>query len=133
MGRWAFTPSVFNYAQSAATASRLIAQFGAARVLTRYADTTDPVAGTVTRVPTTYDVVAVSLPVGNSPQSLDDRYKDAQARGKLRMLYVSVGVVEPRAGDEIVVGGERFNVLGCTALDPTSLYPVLYTVGAELM
>ena len=122
---------MFDYTQSAATANALLEKFGARHTLRQFADTADGVTGAVTRVTTAYQVIAAMIPVSNSPQSLDDRYKDAWTRGKLRMFYVGAGVAEPKAGDELLTAGQLYTVLGCTPLDVTGSNPVIYTVGAE--
>lgn len=122
---------MFDYAQAAATALRLIQQFGGQFPLVRNADSVAGATGTVTRTPTTYTINAAITPISlSSPQGLDDRYKEAWVQGKLRMLLVAAGVVEPRAGDKITIGADVLTVLGCTPVDPSGTHPVVYAVGA---
>lgn len=128
----------FNYAASAATALRLIKQFGQVLPITRITNTVDDATGDVVATTTEGTLDAVVLPAKSTALNavdgrLDDALCEALTKGKLRFILAaaSSATFRPSPNDIITFEEGSFNVLGCTPLNPAGT-PIVYKIGAQL-
>jgi len=121
------------YSSLAATADRLLGEYGQAVTFTRTVKTANGVDGTVTEgTPSTSTGYAVVLPAssGTGP-AFDNRLEDGSlAHRKLRFLRVAAQdmTFEPKALDAVAFEGSTWEVVGCTASNPAGT-PLVYGVG----
>lgn len=130
---------MFNYAQSAETALRLITRFGASLNIKRLTNTNDApeTLAPSTQTTTSGTIKAVVLPgksttLGILNGEADNKLKDAAVKGKLRFILGAAknATFAPDADDEIEVPGEGwFQIIGCTPLNPAGT-PIVYKIGA---
>lgn len=117
------------YEATAASASRLIARKGHAAVLSRKRVVGfNPVTGEATAPasPATENVHAVSLP--QSAEYTDGVKDETLDRRERKKLLIGGTTTKPQAGDQIIIGTERWEVEGTVTLSPGGVN-VLYTVG----
>lgn len=119
---------MFDYSSAAATAVRLLQQYGAPTTLTKKANTVaSAAAGTVTKVETPYTVIAAVLPYSGAR---DEKFSDALIWGKLATVLVAANGARPAVGDDIAVDGGPASVIGVTPIAPAGV-PVLYTCSVQ--
>lgn len=111
--------TAFDYTATAATASRLLARFGAAATLKRYTGTAyDPAAGasvpTYTDVPTTAAVFAY-----------DQKYIDGTLVKQGDQRAYCAPSVAPTQGDRLAWQGATLEVVAVKPVSPAGV-PVLY-------
>jgi len=105
----------FNYASSAATATRLLVNFGAACTLKRQsAGSYDPAAGTDTVTSTSLASVAVVL---DYPQKYIDGTLILQGD---KQAYMDPGVT-PKQGDVLTWQGADYQVIAVKPLSPAGI------------
>ncbi len=114
----------FNYANSKATADRLLTQFGRAVTLRRVAQGAyDDDTGTVTLTTTDEDATAVLL-------NFSDRERAGNqailAQDRKALVAVSALASPPVVGDRLVVDAEEWQVVSVSALSPAGT-DLLYT------
>jgi hypothetical protein len=127
----------FNYANAQATASRLIAQFGAPRqvVLVRpgvpAGPDWDPIPGEDTRTSAT----CVILPASKSTiEAFDNRFEAGTLIDeRLRFVIMAASGLPfvPKGADYLEFDGGRWFILGVTPLSPGGV-DVLYKMGCQL-
>lgn len=106
--------TAFNYARAQATALRLITRFGAAALIRR----TTPGAGLNPGTSTTTDYACIAVV---DDYSVRDRDGSVIKVGD-RRIYVAAKdlAVTPTVGDQVVVGGTAFRVVGVSTLQPAA-------------
>lgn len=113
--------TAFNYAATAATASRLLARFGAACTLKRVSGTAyDPATGT--NVPTYTDV-----PTTAAVFAYDQKYIDGTLIRQGDHLAYCAPAVAPTQGDRLVWNGATLEVVAVKPVSPAGV-PVLFEV-----
>ena len=116
----------FEYADLAATAVELLADFGMAMTLTRPTDipaTYDTATGVATPVgPATYTVTGIKLDY--SVREIDR--ENVQA-GDQRVYLSTDGAVLPKPGDTLTIGSTVFRVMRAGAVSPAGT-DLLYDV-----
>lgn len=121
------------YGRMAATADRLLDLYGQQVTFVRTPKTIDPMDGKVTPgTALTSTVPAVVLPASKGTiQAFDNRLEDSSLAGKkLRYLKVAAKdmTFEPKSLDMLILGGQTWQVLGCTPVNPAGT-PLVYGVG----
>lgn len=115
----------FNYANSKATADRLLTQFGRAVTLRRVVQGAyNDDASTVALTTTDEDVTAVLLGFNDR-----ERAGNPAILAQDRKALVEVGALTspPIVGDRLVVDGAEWQVIGASALSPAGA-DLLYTL-----
>jgi hypothetical protein len=122
--------ATFNYARGAATAQRMLNKFGDTVTLVRMTPGTGPAHKPGPAVPTNYSVKGALLPASaESVSEFDNEFKAGTLTlDRVRLFYLSsidetTGValtIEPKAGDLLLVGDERWSMLGSTPLKPST-------------
>jgi len=113
----------FNYANSKATADRLLTQFGRTVTLRRVAQGAyDDDTGTVTLTTTDEDVTAVLLGFNDR-----ERAGNPAILAQDRKALVAVGALTapPAVGDRLVVDGAEWQVIAAESVSPAGV-DVLY-------
>lgn len=111
---------MFDYARARATASRLIANFGAPVSFKKAAAAgADPWAPTVTT--TTSTVTAVDLGIRIRPEP------GTQVTRRVRVLYIQAGGVVPEITDRVQIGGVWHEIVEAMPLSPAGV-DVMYEV-----
>ena len=104
----------FNYTKAAATAARLVANFGSTGEIRRFLDTGfDPIAGTDAVVTyNTTPAVLVTVPSVDSLIRFDDQFVSALAVGKARVFLIAANglTFNPEPGDSIVFDGKLWEI-----------------------
>jgi hypothetical protein len=123
-----------NYEKNAANALKSIAKAGKKFQIFRPVVTFNDVTGIPTDAPTLAgEITAVVLPryKGQIFNSLDDSFKEALIRGKLRTVLAAAkgAPFSPEALDIVVINGTNWQVVGCTPLAPDGATPIIYTMG----
>jgi hypothetical protein len=122
------------YPRMAETARRLIAQYGQAVTINRYAPSVNGSTGVVTKgtATSTATAYAVSIPVSKAPSEAfgNKRESGSLAKKEIRFLQIeAVGCTfEPRPDDEVTMSSATWLVLGCTPVNPAGT-PLVYGVG----
>lgn len=130
---------MFNYAQSAATALRLITKFGTSLPIKRLTSTNDApetlepseqteTEGTILAVVLPSKASSMTIPNGEA----DNKFREAAIKGKLRFILAAAkgATFVPDVDDEITVTNEGiFQIIGCTPLNPAGT-PIVYKIGA---
>jgi hypothetical protein len=108
----------FDYANTAATALRLLTKFGAEATLTHNSDGTyDPDTGGVTETTATDTVQACVFPIA------DKLIDGTLIQAGDRTAYVSaVGVTNPRPNDILLWEGISLRVINAKSLGPAGVY-----------
>ena len=122
---------MFDYDKSAATALRLIRNFGTTLTLTRNTVTPNGPAGTVSTVTTTGSLDAVVLTASKGTvEAFDDRLREDMIQGKIRFVIAaaSTATIVPQANDIVAIGSDNWRILGMTPLSPAGT-PVIYKFG----
>jgi hypothetical protein len=125
--------ATFDYAATAATALRLLAQFGTTATVTRTTGSAntdgDGLTGTGS---TTFSVTLLSVPAsGGTVEAFDDRMRELYVRGKLRFF-----ICQPAAGSAVQDGdtlpwdGETYRVSGATTVKPDGSTMLVQKFGA---
>lgn len=129
---------MFNYAQSADTALRLITKFGTTLNMKRFTavnnapETLEP--STLTETAGTIKGVVLpgkSTTLGILNGEADNKLKEAFIKGKLRFILAAAkgATFAPDADDEITLPEGVFQIIGCTPLNPAGT-PIVYKIGA---
>lgn len=122
------------YSDMAATATRLLTQFGMQVTVNRYEPT---VTGTTGGVETygpdlTSSAIAVFLPASKgTAEAFDNRLQNGSLSGqqlKFAIIAASSMTFEPVSNDEMVINEESWLVLGCTPINPAGT-PLTYGCG----
>ena len=112
----------FDYADLAATAVELLADFGMSMTLTRPTDipaTYDTTTGVATPVgPDTYTVIGIKL---------DYSVREIVQAGDQRVYLSTDGAVPPKPGDTLTIGADVFRVMRAGNLSPAGV-DLLYDV-----
>jgi hypothetical protein len=126
-----------DYAAIRLKASKAIDKAGLRITLVRYGFTTDPVAGTSSKVLTASQTLAsVILPASQGTlEAFDVRFmSDVDASQDVRFVVMSgqgsTFIPEPK--DEATFDGATWEVMGCTPLAPDGATRLLYSVGFKL-
>lgn len=126
----------FNYTQAAATAKRLIANFGFTTEIRSYIGTFDPIAGTFTDDYTLTIATVVTVPSVDSLIRFDDQFRESLASGRGRAFLVAANGLSfpPKVGDCILHEGTLWEIGdgggtgGVMPLNPAGT-PVMYICG----
>ncbi len=126
----------FNYTQAAATAQRLIANFGFTGEIRAYNGTFDGVAGTVSEDYSKTAATLVTVPSSDSIGSFDDTFKERLVVGKARVFLVAANGLEfePVPGNCILHEGQLWEIGsgpgqgGVMPLNPAGT-PVMFICG----
>lgn len=123
-----------NYQKNADGALKSIAKAGRSFTIFRPVLVFNDVSGVPEDQETlTGEITAVVLPryKGQIFGSLDDSFKEALIRGKLRTVLAAAkgAPFQPEALDIIVIDGTNWQVIGCTPLAPDGTTPIIYTIG----
>lgn len=127
---------MFDYAATAATALRLLGQFGAAVTVTRSTRTATSDEDDATAVTTTLSATLVSVPAsGGTVEAFDDRVRDLYVRGKMR-FFVSTPTggasgTPVMEGDVVPWDGESYRVNGVTNVKPDGATLLVQKFGAS--
>ena len=104
----------FNYAKTAATATRLLERFGQAVTLTRYGDAAyDPATGTTVPSETVYPATGAKLDYAQ--RDIDGTLIKV---GDCRVYLAPNLAVTPQTGDTITIGAEVWKVVTSRPLAP---------------
>jgi hypothetical protein len=114
----------------------LCAKFGQTATFRRYTPTTNVITGTVVPgTPATFTAIIPNLPVNNGSKESFDNQLEALTLAKKKVKYTVLPAIqttfEPRAFDEVVIGTEVYQVLGCTDVNPAGT-PIVYGIGLVL-
>jgi hypothetical protein len=113
-----------NYPSLAATAARLVAQYGKSVTLRRPgAGTFDPVTGQTTPGTPT-DSAVKAAEVGYEANERDGTMVRAEDR---RFLIAAAGILQPASSDRLLVGSADLAIVTVEPLEPGPT-PLLYTV-----
>lgn len=107
----------FDYAETAATASELLAEFGAMVTLTRITPGVyDPATGTVPNSETSYTAKGVKL-------DYEQRFIDGSniLQGDQRIYLDPLIAETPKTGDKLTIGAEVFSVIASRPLAPAGI------------
>jgi len=121
-----------DYNQIAKTAYRLVSNAGLSCVVeSKKARSVDKIEGTVVDGSITReDAKIVFLPASNGTiQNFEQRLKEDFVKGRARYAIMAAkDVTPPEISDEVVVGSDRYSVVGSTPLDPAGT-PLIYPLG----
>lgn len=125
-----------DYTEDAKAALASIKEAGKEYVISRSSPVFDDISGTPTgATEASGKIAAIILPryKGQVFDALDSSMKEALVRGKLKTCLAAAqgAPFEPAALDEITIGSETWQVIGCSTLGPDGL-PILYTIGIVL-
>lgn len=111
----------FAYDKMAATAKRLLVNFGQTVTVTRPSSTIDPVTGAVTGSggPT-------FSPVGVLSKYPDGVIDGTRITASDRLLTLD-DTVEPKVSDKVTVNGEQWNIMEVMSVNPAGT-PLIYNV-----
>ena len=112
----------YDYAKTAATASRLLARFGAPLTVSRQTPGGyDPDTGTTTAV-TTQSWVPVGVKLDYSQREIDGTLIKA---GDQRIYMSVVSGLDPQAGDVVTISAEAWRVVASRTLSPAGVNVLL--------
>lgn len=102
----------FDYTKAAATALRLIQNFGFVGEIRAYNGTFDGVAGTVSNDYSKTAATMVSAPSGSGLKDFDDQFRDNLAVGKARVFLVAASglTFNPEPGNCILHEGQLWEI-----------------------
>tara|TARA_R110002020_G_scaffold472424_2_gene700441 strand:- start:1791 stop:2219 length:429 start_codon:yes stop_codon:yes gene_type:complete len=126
----------FNYTQAAATARRLIANFGFIGEIRAYNGAIDPIAGTVPKDYSKSPATMVTVPSVDSLIRFDDAFKEALAKGKARVFLIAANglTFTPEPGNCVLFEGKLWEMGdgagngGVMPLNPAGT-PVMFVCG----
>lgn len=123
-----------NYQKDADDALKSIAEEGTKLEIFRPVVSFNDATGIPTDQPTIRGfITALVLPryKGQTFGSLDDSLKEALVRGKLKTVLAAAkgAPFAPAPLDVITINGTQWQVIGCTALAPDGVTPIIYTIG----
>jgi len=123
-----------NYSKTADSALKSIARAGTKLEIFRPVANFDDLTGVPTDGPTLKGyITAVVLPryKGQIFGSLDDSLKESLVKGKLKTVLAAAkgAPFAPGPLDVITIDGTQWQVVGCTALAPDGVTPIIYTIG----
>lgn len=128
--------ATFDYEAIRQDALAILQEFGFQMTLRRYADSGDPVAGSVTRaLQTEQQLTAVILPAsGGTLEAFDVRFmSDVMESTDVRFAIMSaVGAQFMPQPKDVAIYWEagEWEVMGCTPLDVAGV-PIIYSVGLK--
>lgn len=126
----------FNYTQAAATAKRLIANFGFTSEIRAYNGAVDGVAGTVSADYSKTAATVVTVPSVDSLIRFDDAFRESLVTGKGRVFLVAANglTFDPEPGNCILHDGKLWEIGsgpgkgGVMPLNPAGT-PVMFICG----
>lgn len=126
----------FNYPQAAATAKRLIANFGASGAVRKYESVYDDIAGTSSELYATTTATIVTVPSVDSLIRFDDQFVAALAVGKARVFLIAASGLDfnPENGGLVIYQDETWEIGsgggsgGVMPLNPAGT-PVMFVCG----
>lgn len=123
------------YDRQIAAAQSMLRRYGAALPISRTANVTDPVAGTVATTTSSGTVYAAILPgnttgiqalLGSGDNSLNKQFTTDKQR---YVLAAAKGApFAPDVGDKLTFDGADWTVYACTPLSPTGA-PIIFKMG----
>lgn len=130
----------FDYQKSAATALKLLKQFGRKAVIRRPSTGRgeyDPVEGKFAEpegdeLQGEFDLVVLPASKGTI-EAFDNRLEEGLTAAAMRYLIIAAASApfEPQAMDVVAIDGAEWIFMGCTPLDPAGGSPVIYKAGVK--
>ena len=124
----------FNYVKSQETAKRLIAKFGQVLTFSRVSDTGyDEDTRDVTRTETEISLKCIVLPARAGKQNaLDEAASNDLVLERYRYIVASVENVTdtPKKGDKVTFEGSKWEVNGCTPVNPAGV-PLVFKIAVQ--